>query len=48
MSEQQKAEMLKAVLNILKKGNDVLIQNRKDSIVIISQKKEIEYRAKTK
>lgn len=35
------AAVLKHIDEILRKGNDVLIQNRKNGIVVIEQKKNI-------
>ncbi len=48
LDEKTKADIMRAVSAILAKGNDALIQNRKNSIVVIEQKKKIAYNAEIK
>lgn len=45
LDEKTKADIMRAVSAILAKGNDALIQSRKNGIVVIEQKKKIAYNA---
>ncbi|MDE6592026.1 MAG: hypothetical protein K2K57_03045 [Oscillospiraceae bacterium] len=48
LDEKKKEKIWQTIVNILSKGNDVLIQNRKNGFVIIEQKVKISYRAESK
>ena len=48
LDEKEQEKILQTIARILSKGNDALVQNRKEGVVVVEQKKTIAYRTELK